>query len=68
MIFGRQDPHIDRLGRKRIHNALMEADVSFSWHEFNGQHAFMRDEGSAPFPPLLHLLSLSPPPSLCVCV
>jgi len=45
MIFGRQDPHIDRLGRKRIHNALMEADVSFSWHEFNGQHAFMRDEG-----------------------
>ena len=60
MIFGRQDPHIDRLGRKRIHNALMEADVSFSWHEFNGQHAFMRDEGSVPS------LLVSPPAHLPV--
>mmetsp|Transcript_20122 Transcript_20122/g.44052 ORF Transcript_20122/g.44052 Transcript_20122/m.44052 type:complete len:356 (-) Transcript_20122:335-1402(-) len=45
MIFGRQDPHIDAWGRKRIRQALMDADVCFSWHEYNGQHAFMRDEG-----------------------
>ena len=24
---------------------LTEANLSFTWHEFNGQHAFMRDEG-----------------------
>mmetsp|Transcript_24317 Transcript_24317/g.40730 ORF Transcript_24317/g.40730 Transcript_24317/m.40730 type:complete len:362 (+) Transcript_24317:110-1195(+) len=45
MIFGRQDPHIDVWGRKRIRNALADSNVHFSWHEFNGQHAFMRDEG-----------------------
>lgn len=45
MIFGRQDPHIDRPGRKRILEALMDNNVTFTWHEFNGQHAFMRDEG-----------------------
>jgi|AntRauMFilla1563_2_1112583.scaffolds.fasta_scaffold75470_1 hypothetical protein len=25
--------------------ALADSNVHFSWHEFNGQHAFMRDEG-----------------------
>lgn len=56
MIWGRQDPHIDRLGRKRILNAMMEADVTFSWHEYNGQHAFMRDEGcAAPHPSKTHV-------------
>ena len=24
---------------------MTDAGVHFSWHEFNGQHAFMRDEG-----------------------
>jgi carboxymethylenebutenolidase len=40
MIWGRQDPHIPRPGRE-----LIDADVNFTWHEFNAQHAFMRDEG-----------------------
>ena len=28
-----------------IHRKLLETNIVFSWHEFNGQHAFMRDEG-----------------------
>jgi carboxymethylenebutenolidase len=46
IIFGRQDPHIPVDGRLAIYQALQEAGVLFTWHEFNGQHAFMRDEGS----------------------
>ena len=45
MVFGRQDPHVPREGRAIIYNALADADINFSWHEFNGAHAFMRDEG-----------------------
>jgi carboxymethylenebutenolidase len=46
MVFGRQDPHVPREGRAIIYNALADADRIFSWHEFNGAHAFMRDEGA----------------------
>lgn len=45
MVFGRQDPHVPAAGRRVIYDAMTAADVRFSWHEFNGQHAFMRDEG-----------------------
>lgn len=45
MIWGRQDPHVPREGRTLIYNAMSDAGVHFTWHEFNGQHAFMRDEG-----------------------
>ena len=44
-IWGRQDPHVPREGRAVIYNTLADADINFSWHEFNGAHAFMRDEG-----------------------
>ena len=44
-VFGRQDPHVPREGRRVIYEALSDAGVNFTWHEFNGQHAFMRDEG-----------------------
>ncbi len=52
MIWGRQDPHIPREGRQLIHNAMTDAGINFSWHEFNGQHAFMRDEGNRHDPEL----------------
>jgi hypothetical protein len=42
----RQDPHVPREGRATIYNALADAGTNFSWHEFNGAHAFMRDEGA----------------------
>lgn len=45
MIFGRQDPHISTEGRQLIYGALSAAGTTFTWHEFNGQHAFLRDEG-----------------------
>jgi carboxymethylenebutenolidase len=45
MIWGRQDPHVPLAGRKAIYDALVVADRNFSWHEFNGAHAFARDEG-----------------------
>lgn len=45
MIWGRQDPHIPAEGRAKIWQRLNEAGVSFTWHELNGAHAFLRDEG-----------------------
>jgi carboxymethylenebutenolidase len=46
MLWGRQDPHVPLEGRLKIHAALGAAGVNFTWHEFNGAHAFMRDEGA----------------------
>jgi len=45
MIWGRQDPHIPPEGRALIQRRMTEAGVRFTWHEGNGAHAFMRDEG-----------------------
>lgn len=45
MIWGKQDNHIPTAGRVLVNQKLTEASLSFTWHEFNGQHAFMRDEG-----------------------
>lgn len=46
MVWGRQDPHIPVDGRRRIYDALVKAERVYTWHEFNAEHAFMRDEGS----------------------
>jgi carboxymethylenebutenolidase len=45
MIWGRQDPHVPLEGRLKIHAALEAAGTFFQWHEVNGAHAFIRDEG-----------------------
>lgn len=45
MVFGRQDPHVPVEGRAMIYQTLTAAGVSFTWHEFNAAHAFLRDEG-----------------------
>jgi carboxymethylenebutenolidase len=45
MVWGRQDLHVPAEGRAKIHSRLAEAGVTFTWHELNGQHAFLRDEG-----------------------
>ncbi len=44
-IWGRQDPHIPLEGRNLVKARLEEVGARFTWHEVNGQHAFMRDEG-----------------------
>jgi carboxymethylenebutenolidase len=46
MMWGRQDPHVPLEGRLKIHAALNAAGANFTWHEFNGAHAFIRDEGA----------------------
>ncbi len=45
MIFGKQDPHVPQEGRELIYRHLVNADTNFTWHEFNAEHAFLRDEG-----------------------
>jgi len=45
MIWGRQDPHVPREGRALVYNAMTDANLHFTWAEFNAQHAFLRDEG-----------------------
>lgn len=45
MIWGKQDNHIPNAGRAVVYEKLTTANLSFTWHEFNAQHAFMRDEG-----------------------
>jgi len=54
MIWGRQDPHIPREGRRLIYDSMTDADTHFSWHEFNAEHAFLRDLGPRYDPALAH--------------
>jgi carboxymethylenebutenolidase len=54
MIWGKQDNHIPAAGRAEVYQKLHDAGLSFTWHEFNGQHAFMRDEGERYDPQLAH--------------
>jgi carboxymethylenebutenolidase len=56
MVWGRQDPHISREGRRLIYDAMTDAQVRFTWHEFNGEHAFLRDEGPRYDPTLSSLI------------
>jgi carboxymethylenebutenolidase len=54
MFWGRQDPHVPAEGRAKVYNALAAANANFTWHEFNGAHAFLRDEGLRYDPELAH--------------
>jgi carboxymethylenebutenolidase len=45
-VFGRQDPHVPFEGRLAVMKALHAAGVCYTWHEFNAEHAFLRDEGA----------------------
>ena len=56
MIWGRQDPHVPLEGRRTVLARLDELNLRYGWHEVNGAHAFMRDEGARYDPELaLHL-------------
>ena len=44
-VFGRQDPHVPFAGRETIRTRLEAVGATYEWHEVNGQHAFLRDEG-----------------------
>jgi carboxymethylenebutenolidase len=45
MVWGRQDPHIPSEGRLAVLNRLNEVETRLNWHEVNGAHAFLRDQG-----------------------
>jgi carboxymethylenebutenolidase len=46
MAWGRQDPHIPTEGRMQVLARLNEVGTKLNWHEVNGAHAFLRDEGA----------------------
>ena len=56
MAWGRQDPHIPTDGRMKVLARLNELGLRLSWHEVNGAHAFLRDEGPRYDPELAHSL------------
>jgi carboxymethylenebutenolidase len=45
MVWGRQDPHIPTEGRMAVLHRLNEVGTRLNWHEVNGAHAFLRDQG-----------------------
>jgi carboxymethylenebutenolidase len=53
-IWGRQDPHIPFEGRTLIRARLEEVGARYTWHEVNGAHAFLRDEGPRYDPGLVY--------------
>ncbi len=44
MIWGKQDNHVPKADLAKVYAELNATDITFTWHEFNAQHAFMRDE------------------------
>lgn len=56
-VFGRQDPHVPFAGRQLIRERLEEVGARYEWHEVNGAHAFLRDEGPR-YDPALFLQSV----------
>jgi len=56
MAWGRQDPHIPAEGRLKLLTRLTELNTRLNWHEVNGAHAFLRDEGPRYDPALAHTL------------
>lgn len=60
MAWGRQDPHVPAEGRMKILARLTELNTRLNWHEVNGAHAFLRDEGVRYDPEHAHnLMSLA---------
>lgn len=56
-VWGRQDPHVPFAGRQAIRERLETAGARYEWHEVNGAHAFLRDEGPR-YDPALFLQSI----------
>ena len=55
LVFGRADPHVPFAGRELIRARLEAAGTRYGWHEVEGAHAFLRDEGPRYDPALAHL-------------
>ena len=57
-VWGRQDPHVPFAGRQLIRERLEAVSARYEWHEVNGAHAFLRDEGPR-YDPALFLQSMA---------
>lgn len=58
LVWGRQDPHVPLAGRATIRARLEEVGAPYEWHEWNAQHAFLRDEGPR-YDPALFLQAMA---------
>ena len=56
LAWGRQDPHVPAEGRMKILARLNELNTLINWHEVNGAHAFLRDEGARYDPEHAHAM------------
>ncbi len=56
MAWGRQDPHVPVEGRMKILARLNDLNTRLNWHEVNGAHAFLRDEGARYDPEHAHMM------------
>ena len=56
MAWGRQDPHVPAEGRLKLLTELTRLNTRLNWHEVNGAHAFLRDEGIRYDPAHAHAL------------
>jgi carboxymethylenebutenolidase len=56
MAWGRQDPHVPTEGRMKLLARLNELNTRINWHEVNGAHAFLRDEGARYDPEHAHAM------------
>ena len=56
MAWGRQDPHVPMEGRMKLLARLNELNTRLNWHEVNGAHAFLRDEGARYDPEHAHAM------------
>ena len=45
IVWGRQDPHVPFEARQQIRQALEQGNIWYQTLEYNGAHAFLRDEG-----------------------
>jgi carboxymethylenebutenolidase len=57
-VWGRHDPHVPFAGRQILRDRLEAAGARYEWHEVDGAHAFLRDEGPR-FDPALFLQAMS---------
>jgi carboxymethylenebutenolidase len=57
-VWGRNDPHVPFAGRQILRERLQAAAARYEWHEVDGAHAFLRDEGPR-YDPALFLQAMA---------
>jgi carboxymethylenebutenolidase len=58
LVWGRHDPHVPFASRQILRERLQTAGARYEWHEVDGAHAFLRDEGPR-YDPALFLQAMA---------